>query len=161
MKRVLTLALAGCLAALGCNKGGNSVANKSSPASGGVAEAPTSKKKTPKETRLATPPGIEVVPSRVTIKQGETKSSRISITREGGFDKEIKIEFDTSTASGITIPAVTVPASQEMKQDVEISVIASKDATGGMVEIKATAAGLEPKVSVFEVAIVRERKKKK
>jgi len=147
------------LAALGCNKGGNSAETKAGPGTGAAAEGPTSKKKPAKETRPATPPGVEVVPTRVTLMHGETKSSRINITREGGFDKEIKIEFDTSEANGITIPTVTVPASQEMKQEIEISVTASKDATGGFVEFKATPAGLEPKAGKFEVAIVRKKKK--
>jgi hypothetical protein len=158
VNRLLAWALAGCLAATGCNKGGNPAGTKSVPGSGAVAE--TSTKKRPQETRPATPPGVEVVPTRVTLKQGETKSSRINITREGGFDKEIKIEFDTSEANGITIPTVTVPASPEPKQEVDISVTASKDATGGIVDFKATPAGLESKPGKFEVAVVRERKKK-
>ena len=55
---------------------------------------------------------------------------------------------------------MTVPASPEMKQDVEISVTANKDAVGGFVDFKWTPAGLEPKQGKFEVAIVREKKKK-
>lgn len=133
--------------------------SKSGPDSGIVAEKTESSKKRSKETRPTTPPGVEAVPNPITLKQGETKSTRINIKREGGYDKEIKITFDTG-ATGLTIPTVTVPASSKEKQEVDVSITAAKDAMGGMVDFTWSGDGLEPKSGIFQIDVVREKKKK-
>lgn len=159
MRISFTFLLLTCLAAAGCGKGGTSAETKSGAASGASAEAPPSIKKRPQETRPATPPGVEVVPVPVTLKQGETKAIKANIKREGGYNKEITIEFEPGS-TGLTIPTVTVPASQEEKQEVEIRVTAAKDAMGGLVDFTVKGVGLEPKPGMFQIPVVRERKKK-
>lgn len=105
--------------------------------------APTSAKGTEKAADIGK---IEFVASPITVQKGKTSTITINVTRKDSrletmYKGEIKLEFDTSDAKGLTIEPATIPAGADK---IEVTVKAAPDATGGMVTIIGKGAGVEP-----------------
>ncbi|MBY0524380.1 MAG: ATP-binding protein [Gemmataceae bacterium] len=144
MKFLIGLFVVGCLAICGCNK------PPVAPSQPATTAQQQGKPSTPRKSTL--PPGFNVIPSTIEIKPGETKTSTIKIEREGEFEGEINLEFDTGDTD-LKIDNIKVGGT---KTEVEVSVIAGAKAKSGLVEITATAKNMDPKPYRFQVTVPKK-----
>src|SRR5262245_57528652 len=101
VRTLLTLLLCGCLAALGCGTRAPSPGG-SQPTAANDTSASKPRTSKPKPERVEEKK-IEVEPSRVEVKKGGTAKLTLTVRREGGYDGEVALSFDTSSAPGIKI----------------------------------------------------------
>jgi hypothetical protein len=145
----LLTALLGCLVIVGCNKPSSAPDSKagnttSDPDTSSANKAKKPKPTKPEETKLEAQANAVIVP------KGKSAKSRIAVKRMGMFKGDVKLEFDTSSAPGITIKDVTIAAD---KEELEVDVTAAADAKGGRVTMIATGTGVDPFPSQFEVTV--------
>lgn len=147
MNRCLSVLALIFLVTAGCNKPTDS---------GKPASTDPGKESAPSTAHLGNK--IEIVSSPIRVDKGKSVKITITATRknpdgkdvkhgtvmykETWYQGEIKLEFDTSDATGVKIDPAVIPAGQE---SVEVTVTAAADATSGMVGITAKGGpGVEP-----------------
>jgi hypothetical protein len=141
--------LLGCFVVVGCNKPSSAPDSKTGATTSDGDTSSANKAKKPKPTKPEETK-LEAQANAVIVPKGKTAKSRIAVKRMGMFKGDVKLEFDTSSAPGITIKDITIPAD---KEELEVDVTAAADAKGGRVTMIATGTGVDPFPSQFEVTV--------